>query len=255
MHLLKLRVGRWVFAPTLLPTLAALFFFLLTLWLGNWQSGRAEEKRAMQVRVDAAMREPPVHVGAEALDRVSVLDRRIEVTGRFDDAHTILLDNRVYQGRAGYHVLTPLRIEGGTRALLVNRGWLPAGADRSRVPHPPVATDMVHLEGRAIDPHSRYLELGNASPQGRVWQNLDFERYAAQVGLPLQPVLMLQTSPQPDGLMRDWPRPDTGVVTHVGYAFQWYSLASTLAVLWLALNIRRAPTEPARGEETKKKCP
>ena len=250
MHLLRIRVGRWVFAPTLWPTLAALFFFVLTFWLGNWQSGRAEEKRVMQARVDAAMREPPVHVGAAAVDRASVLDRRIEVTGRFDDAHTILLDNRVHQGRAGYHVLTPLRIEGGTRALLVNRGWMPAGPDRSHLPHPPVAAGTVHLEGRAVEPHSRYVELGDASPQGRLWQNLDFERYAAQLGQPLQPVLLLQTSPQPDGLIRDWPRPDTGVATHVGYAFQWYSLATTLVVLWLALNLRRASREPARDDET-----
>jgi surfeit locus 1 family protein len=239
-----------VFAPTLWPTLAALFFFVLTLWLGNWQTGRAEEKRAMQVRVNTAMREPPVHVGAEALDRASVLDRRIEVTGQFDDAHTILLDNRVHQGLAGYYVLTPLRIEGGARALLVNRGWVAAGADRSRLPHPPVAVDTVHLEGRAGDPHSRYVELGDATPLGRLWQNLDFERYATQYGLPLQPVLLLQTSPLPDGLIRDWPRPDTGVSTHVGYAFQWYSLASTLAVLWLVLNIRRVHAEPARSEDT-----
>lgn len=250
MHLLNVRVGRWVFAPTVWPTLAALFFFVLTLWLGSWQSNRAEEKRAMQARVDAAMREPPVHVGAEPLDRASVLDRRIEAQGVFDDRYTILLDNRVYRGRAGYHVLTPLRIDGGSRALLINRGWVAAGADRALLPHPPVVSGRVKLEGRAVDPNSRYVELGDATPQGRLWQNLDFTHYAAQHGLTLQPVLVLQTSEQPDGLVRDWPRPDTGVATHVGYAFQWYSLASTLAVLWLALNIKRVPREPARSEET-----
>lgn len=250
MHLLRLRVGRWVFAPTLWPTLAALFFFVLTLWLGNWQSGRADDKRAMQARVDAAMREPPVHVGTGLLDRASVLDRRVEVTGRFDDTHTILLDNRVHQGRAGYHVLTPLVVAGGTRAILVNRGWVAVGADRSRLPHPSVPSGTVTLEGRAVDPHTRYVELGDAAPQGRLWQNLAMDRYAAQYGLTLQPVLLLQTSAQPDGLVRDWPRPDTGVAMHVGYAFQWYSLATTLGVLWLALNTKRAPAETAHGEET-----
>jgi surfeit locus 1 family protein len=55
----------------------------------------------------------------------------------------------------------------------------------------------------------------------------------------LQPVLLLQTSEQADGLQRSWPRPDTGVESHVSYAFQWYSLAATLVVLWLIINIRR----------------
>lgn len=239
MHLLRLRVGSWQFAPTLWPTLAALLFFVLTLWLGNWQSGRADTKRALQARYDAAVREAPIHVGSALLDRDSVLFRKLEVEGVFDDAHTILLDNRVMNGVAGYHVLTPLRIEGGTLALLVNRGWVATGRSRERVPVPPTPAGRVRLEGMAVDPHTRYVELAPTTPQGRVWQNLDFARYAAASGLNLQPVLLLQTSSLPDGLQRNWPRPDAGVDTHVSYAFQWYSLAATLAVLWLIMNVRR----------------
>ena len=239
MHLVNLRLGQWQFAPTLWPTLAALFFFVLTLYLGNWQSGRAESKRALQARYDAAVEEGPVHVGGALLDRDSVLYRKLEVEGVFDDTHTILLDNRVYQGMAGYHVLTPLRVEGGAAAILVNRGWIAAGPARERVPSPPVPQGRVKLEGMAVDPHTRYVELASTVTQGRVWQNLDVARYAETSGLTLQPILLLQTSAAADGLRRDWPRPDTGVATHVGYAFQWYSLATMLAVLWLVMNVKR----------------
>lgn len=238
MHLLKLRAGAWAFAPTLWPTLATLFFLVLTLWLGNWQSERAETKRALQARYDAAVREAPIHVGSTLLDRDSVLYRKLEVEGVFDDAHTILLDNRVMDGVAGYHVLTPLQIDGGSRAILVNRGWVAAGRTRDRVPAPPTPAGVVRLEGMAVDPHTRYVELAPTAPQGRVWQNLDFARYAATTGLRLQPVLLLQTSSAADGLQRSWPRPDSGVNTHVSYAFQWYSLAATLTVLWLIMNVR-----------------
>lgn len=241
MHLLKLRIGAWQFAPAVWPTLAALFFFVLTLWLGNWQSGRAETKRALQARYDAATREAPIHVGNTLLDRDSVLYRKLEVRGVFDDAHTILLDNRVYQGVAGYHVLTPLRINGSQLAILVNRGWMAAGRTREQVQLPPTPRSEVKLQGMAIDPHSRYIELAHTAPQGRVWQNLDFSRYAMTYDRELQPVLLLQTSPLEDGLQRAWPRPDTGVSMHVSYAFQWYSLATTLAVLWLAMNVKRLP--------------
>lgn len=237
--MLILRIGRWQFAPGLWPTLAALFFFVLTLWLGNWQSGRAETKRALQARYDAAMAQAPVPLGAAALAPESVLYRTVEVDGVFDDAHTILLDNRVVQGVAGYHVLTPLRIGTGSRAVLVNRGWLPAGRSRDAVPRPPTPSGRVTLEGIAVDPHTRYVELGPATAHGRVWQNLDFERYARVSGLRLQPILLLQTSELDDGLRRDWPRPDAGVAMHVGYAFQWYSLATTLAVLWVVMNVKR----------------
>jgi len=239
MHLLKVRIGSWQFAPTVLPTLAALFFFVLTLSLGNWQSGRADTKRELQARYDAAVREAPIHVGGELLDHESVLYRKLEVEGMFDDTHTILIDNRVLNGVAGYHVLTPLRIHGGPLAILVNRGWVATGRMRDQAPVPPTPSGVVRLEGMAVDPHTRYFELAETVPQGRVWQNLDFERYALTTRLQLQPVLLLQTSEQADGLRRSWPRPDTGVDTHVSYAFQWYSLAATLAVLWLIINIKR----------------
>jgi len=239
MHCMRLRVGGWQFAPTLWPTLAAVFFFVLTFSLGNWQSERAETKRALQERYDAAVREAPIHVGTELLDRESVLFRKLEVEGVFDDAHTILIDNRVLNGVAGYHVLTPMRINDGTRAILVNRGWVAVGRSRAEVPSPPTPVGVVRLEGMAVDPNTRYVELVEMPPQGRVWQNLDFERYAATTGLQLQPVLLLQTSGGEDGLQRSWPRPDTGVDTHVSYAFQWYSLATTLVVLWLIMNVGR----------------
>jgi len=239
MHLLKLRVGPWQFAPTVLPTLAALFFFVLTLSLGNWQSGRADTKRELQARYEAAVREAPIHLGSDLLDHDSVLNRKLEVEGVFDDAHTILIDNRVLNGVAGYHVLTPLRIQGGEVYILVNRGWVATGRTRDRVPAPPIPPGVVRLEGMAVDPQTRYFELSDTPPQGRVWQNLDFDRYVKATRLPLQPVLLLQTSEQADGLQRSWPRPDTGVESHVSYAFQWYSLAATLVVLWLIINIRR----------------
>jgi surfeit locus 1 family protein len=224
---------------------AAAFFFVLTLSLGNWQSGRAETKRALQARYDAAVREAPIHVGGVLLERESVLHRRLEVTGVFDDAHTILLDNRVLDGVAGYHVLTPLRIDGAALAILVNRGWVATGRTRDQVPAPRVPAGRVRLEGMAVDPRTRYVELAPAAAQGRVWQNLDFERYAASTGLRLQPVLLLQTSGTDDGLRRAWPRPDAGIDTHVSYAFQWYSLAVTLVVLWVATNVKRLRGEGA----------
>lgn len=239
MHLLKLRVGAWQFSPGVWPTLATLFFLVLTLWLGNWQSGRAETKRALQTRYDVAMQEAPIHVGDTLLDRDSVLYRKLEVRGVFDAAHTILLDNRIHKGVAGYHILTPLIIDGGSLAILVNRGWVAVGRSREQIPLPPTPRGLVQLEGMAVDPHSRYLELMHTAVQGRVWQNLDFARYAATTRLKLQPVLLLQTNPLADGLLRDWPRPDTGVSMHVSYAIQWYSLATTLVVLWLVLNIKR----------------
>lgn len=237
--------GSWRFAPRLWPTVAALFFFALTLSLGNWQTHRAEAKRALQLRIDAAARDTPVVLGAAPVDLAALRLRRVETKGVFDPEREILLDNRTHQGVAGYHVLTPLRIDGSDRYVLVNRGWIALGRSRASLPPIPVLRGVVHIEGIALDPHSRYVELGPASAPGKVWQNLDFDRYAATVGLALLPLLIQQTNDTGDGLVREWPRADAGVTMHTSYALQWYGLAATLAVLWVVMNLERTKTGPA----------
>ncbi len=239
MHLFTLNLGRWQFRPGLWPTLAAVALAVLTFSLGNWQMDRATYKRGLQARIDAGERAPILWVGAAPVTKAQVLYRRVRVQGVFDSRYQILLDNRIHNGVAGYHVLTPLKIRGGQRAVLVNRGWIPVGNSRSALPVTPVATAQVKITGLAVDPDTRYFELSAAAPQGRVWQNLNFKRYAAWSDLDLQPFVLQQSNNSADGLIRDWPRPDTGVSTHLSYALQWYGLAATLVVLWLVLNVKR----------------
>lgn len=244
MHLLNLSLGRWRFAPGLWPTLAAAALIMLTLSLGNWQIQRAADKRTLQARVDAGERASAVTIGSGMLAKERVLYRRVEAWGVFDPRYEILLDNRIYNGVAGngvagYHVLTPFKIEGGNRYVLVNRGWIPVGASRAALPQIKTLAARVKIVGVALDPETRYFELPGAAPQGRLWQNLNFERYSIYSGLNLQPFLLQQSNDTGDGLLRLWPRLDTGAATHISYAMQWYGLAATLVVLWLALNLKR----------------
>ena len=235
-----MRFGKIIFRPGLWPTLAGLFFFGLTMWLGNWQLSRAEYKRGLQAQYDRMREDGVVRIGAATVAKDDLLFRPVEVRGEFLQGQEIFIDNRVYQTRAGYHVFAPFRIEGSGQHVLVNRGWTGL-VDNRRDALPAVrpVVGMVMLNGVAVDPQSRYLELKGAEPQGRLWQNMDFERYRREFGKPLQPGLIEQTSDTGDGLVRDWPRPDTGVGTHMSYAIQWFGLSAAIAVLWLVLNVKR----------------
>jgi surfeit locus 1 family protein len=66
---------------------------------------------------------------APAVDPESLRYRRVILRGTYDAPRQVLIDNRLHQERAGYHVITPLRLEGSSMHVLVNRGWLPAAAD------------------------------------------------------------------------------------------------------------------------------
>ena len=75
--------------------------------------------------------------------------------------------------------------------------------------------------------------------EGRVWQSLDIDRYREKVPFRLQPIVVQQTSASDDGLVRDWPRRDSGVERHKAYALQWFALSATLLVLYIVLNAKR----------------
>jgi surfeit locus 1 family protein len=233
-------IGNRSFSPAFLPGAAALVAIALAVALGNWQSHRAEEKIALGRDLDDAARRAVLALPPSPVEARGYELNRVSVRGEYSARHTILLDNKVLHGVAGYQVLTPLKIAGGDIFVLVNRGWVAAGVRRDSLPqiHTPPGTETV--EGIAVVPSSRVFELGPNTEEGIVWQNLVLGRYAKWSGLKLQPIVLQQTSDSADGLARVWERPDTGADRHRGYAFQWYALATTILISYVALSFKRA---------------
>jgi len=231
-------------ARDLVPTLAALALVILTVSLGNWQMRRADEKRALHASREAAARDPAIRVPADDFDPASLLGRKVVVRGELLPRWTVFVDNRTHKGIAGFHVLSPLRITGSDRHVLVLRGWV-AGDPRERMRLPDLATlaGEVDIEGIAERDLEKALELGRSAPPGpqdRLWQNADLASFTRWSGLVMQPVVIRETvaprigtNERDDGLVRDWPDPGSGVDKHLGYAFQWYALAVLAAGLWV----------------------
>jgi len=188
--------------------------------LGNWQSGRAEEKRAAAAQ-----------------------ERRLELRGEFVERYTVLIDNKVNRGRPGYHVVQPLRLGDG-RHVLVNRGWVAAPAHREQLPQLRTPPGRHAIEGRLLEHFPRAYAPSGAKSEGRVWQNVEVATFALWSGLKLESYVLEQHSPLADGLARNWPAPDSGADKHASYALQWYSLAALAALLSIALGLRRE--HPAR---------
>jgi surfeit locus 1 family protein len=231
--------ARRSFRPALLPGVLALLAIAATVSLGNWQTRRAEEKLALGRELDAAAHGPVLNLPPDTVDERSYAFRRVSVRGQYLPLNTILLDNKVLRGVAGYQVLTPMKIAGGDVAVLVNRGWVAAGARRDVLPQIRTPDGTGTVEGVAVVPSSHILELDANTEEGVVWQNLMLARYAKWSGLKLQPVVLQQTNDTADGLVRVWDRPDTGADKHRGYAFQWYALALTLLIIYVALSFKR----------------
>ena len=109
---------------------------------------------------------------------------------------------------------------------------------REVLPKVPAPAGEVLVEGLALPRIPHVLQAGPDS--GQVRQNVDLPSFEKETGLKLQPIVIEQHSPALDGLLREWPRPDTGIQIHESYALQWYSLAALAVVLFIVLSFRRA---------------
>jgi surfeit locus 1 family protein len=206
--------------------------------LGNWQTHRAQEKRALAARVDAALAGAPLKLPGHQVEAATFAMRRVVVQGEFVPAHTVFLDNKIHHGRVGYEVVTPLRLAGGTMHVLVDRGWTPAGPRRDLLPRVPTPRGEQRIEGLALSRLPRAFEPFRRAPQGRVWQNLHLADFSRVSGLALLPLVIEQRSDTPDGLVRDWPRPDSGAARNESYALQWYLFAALALVLFVVHSYR-----------------
>ncbi len=234
------------FTPGLLPTLAAVALIALTLHLGNWQRGRAEEKRGIQAEWEARAGQPEVVLTPVLPDVAALRFRAASAHGTWNLAGQIFLDNK-FQGEAvGYEVVTPLKLDGGETYVLVNRGWLPRGPNYPAPPEAP-APQAETVHGALTIPTHKFLELSSATVEGKVWQNLTIERYREAMHLDVLP-LVLNMNPTEAGFKPVSERPDARAEKSTEYMLTWYSLAATTLILWIALNLkirRRAATEPA----------
>ena len=226
------RSGFWPLAAAVLGIAAALA-------LGNWQLGRAAEKRELRARFDMQAAQPPVNVPAAELAATDIDLRRVEARWVFDPRHTVYIDNRIHRGKAGYEVVMPLRLAGSERHVLVNRGWIARTGERAQLPQVRTPSETVKITGVAVIPRRRTLELTDAVMEGPIWQNLTIERYRGAVPIAIQPFVIRQDSALEDGLVREWPAPDFGIDKHYGYAFQWFALAVTILVFYGYTRYRR----------------
>lgn len=210
--------------------------------LGLWQWNKYAVKTALQAELDRRGGEAPIAMPRRAASADFLRYRHVELTGEFDAARQILIDNRIEPTteRAGYHIVTPLKLAGSDMRVLVNRGWVPASADRRILPHVPPPAGTVNLAGIAVVPPGKFFTLGAAETHWQpVWQNLDLARYAAAVPWPLQPGVVQLDAAAPHGFGRDWPRPDEWADKHLSYALQWFGFAASTIGIWLYFLLRR----------------
>ncbi len=245
----------------------ALALVVLFVSLGFWQLRRGEEREGYNALLTARLEASPspfetltsqYSLSAPPEEGDAVAYRRAALSGRFDPEHEVLLRSRALDGNPGYHVLTPLVLE-GDRALLVDRGWVPYALDEPPVAEAAPPEGMVEVTGILFP---RQIPVGGLSPrdpaEGRLetvaW--VDTVRLEKQMPYTLEPLyleLTTQTPAQTGTLPVHPPPPDLEPGPHLSYALQWFSFA-LIGVVGYVFLMRQVVREGTVSERRRKRA-
>jgi surfeit locus 1 family protein len=252
-----MRLAGFEFRPGLWPSIATLVLLPVLVGLGQWQLERAAWKQGLVDAHEASMHLAPVDLGWLLDSGNLAAFRPVAVRGQYDLAHQLLLDNRTYRGNAGYHVLTPLRLPDGESVVLVNRGWVPAGLDRTVLPELQGPAGPVVVEAVTSLPPEKLFRLGDAEESHAGWpkvvQQLDMAQLGQLLETRLLPVILLLDESSEHGFVREW-QPVYGVTPdkHRAYAMQWFTLALVLLLIYIGVNTKRISVKSLREDNADK---
>lgn len=223
--------------------------------LGFWQLRRLDDKRDFNDRVTARQEEPVVPVSAlvsaddgTESDRAGTAEYRTATArGTYEVDDTVLVANRSLDGAPGGWVLTPLRLDDGSAAV-VNRGFI-GFDDEGELIAPAPPDGRVEVTG-LVQASQQRGSFGPTDPPGRRLDTLaraDLDRYQEQVDYELLPVYLQLASSDPaesnaSVVPLDPPALDEG--PHLGYAVQWF-IFSAIALGGYPLILRRVARNEA----------
>ena len=240
---------QYQFSPKWYFVLATIFFCALFIRLGFWQLHRAHEKEQLQTQFNTRL-----HTAAIPLTQLSahpdIHYYPIWATGYYDNAHTIILDNKIQDHQVGYDILTPFIVDSSassavhlnTKRLLVDRGWVPANIDRRILPSIPAIHGQQRIMGHIyIAPGKTFVlsnELDHLTWPIRV-ETLDFKQLEKISGAPLYPFVLWLSPEASDGFLRNWQPVSISSVNNKGYAVQWFAFSVALIIIFFALTVKK----------------
>ena len=227
-------------------TIVVILLSIVLIRLGMWQLDRHHQRMEQNTKIMDRMTIAPVELpDIESLSVPQRDYRNVIVHGTYDTTQQILWRNREYNGRTGYHVLTPLVLADG-RAVLVNRGWTyyqeGLGDWQSAYSAPAGTQEIIGVWRVSQAEFDQIDEVPLQNGRRDKWFYVDVAAIAAQTPYELVDGFV---EIQPDGSAprAGLPIPtateDMGMGSHLSYAVQWFGFAVILIVGYIVVQLRR----------------
>lgn len=223
-------------------TLFTALLLPLLITLGMWQLDREQQKIELQRRYELRLQEQPIGIDRVDWRSDDLAWLRIEASGYFEPRKQFLLDNKIFDSRVGYEVITPFYTDYGT--VLVNRGWIEQGPSRQILPAIPTPEGRQQISAHIYAPDGELMMLAEDNLEDSNWpklvQRIDIEKMSAAMAESLLPYSVRLEQTAPGLLQYNWQAINTRPETHRGYAIQWFIMALVLVILYLTFSFRRS---------------
>ena len=222
--------------PSILIT--ATFAFLVS--LGFWQLERADDKRSIEASIKQA------NTGSvELIKKEEGLQSKeyyeVRLQGKYLSDKQFIYDNQIVDQVSGYYVLTPYALEGQSKAILINRGFIPWNGRRDKLADIVIGQETREIKVQISKPIKRMelkpSEVGIQFPA--LIQSIDLKDMADRAKVDFSSVIGLLDASASNGFIRKW-EPYTGSIEkHIGYAVQWFLMALVLAIIGIRIAIKQ----------------
>ncbi len=184
---------RFSWRVTLIAGLLALGMLRMSYWQWERHQAKTEYIAALNHRFEEPVKPLPSLL-SEKTAWESLPHRRVFIEGEYDFAHEMVLRNRRSDGVAGMHVLTPLRLAGTDKAILVSRGFVPlekSSQEARKIFQGEARVSFIGLVKESSD--ERFLapqdpETGDGKHWVDAWLRVNIPKISRQIPYPLLPV-------------------------------------------------------------------
>lgn len=200
--------------------------------LGTWQLHRYDDKKALLKIYKERLHELPKPFEFLSGNIKDFQFQTVIVQGEWMDKSSMFVQ-QLHQGQPGLEVITPLRVTGSKKWLLIDRGWIPQTKDKS-IPSLILISGKLQLLGyiKLVDKHSFILgkNIVDASIKPWVMQKIDIDELSRLTKHDFYPFILRLDPGESNGFVRDWVISMTLPGRHLMYAFQWFALAIIVLV-------------------------
>ncbi len=223
-----------------IPAFLIIATLALLISLGFWQLDRADEKRAIEDQI--------ANASANSVELITDVDllggkeyRNVRLQGSYIKDKQFIYDNQIVDQIPGYYVLTPFVLKGDSRAILINRGFIPWNGRRDQIADIDIAEKITEVKVQISKPVKR-IELKTSQIKRDfpvLIQALDLAEMSAIASLDFANIVGLLSPESENGFVRKW-EPYTGSIErHIGYAIQWFLMALVLSIIGVLLALKQ----------------